>query len=135
MKTSLKFNEADCQFEKFGDDLVLLNFKTGSYINVTNPGTWVVELLMDGVAPTRILEHIEIAEPHLKNVTETFIADLVSNEVLVVSETSPNQTPLTLNLNEEPGLQIFSDLADLIKADPVHESDENMGWPVLKTDS
>lgn len=135
MQTSLKFNEADCQYEKFGGDMVLLNFKTGNYMNVTNPGSWIVELLMDGVVPERLLQHVAENEPYLKDETKAFIAELLANEVLVESEKLPNQTPITLELKAAPSLQIFSDMADLIKADPIHESDESMGWPVLKTDA
>ncbi len=130
----LTFNEIDCQREKFGSDLVLLNFKTGSYMNVVDPGTTVVELLIDGVSPSRILDHIAKAEPDLRAATEAFISELVANEVLVQSHETPNAKPINLELKTAPALQIFSDMADLIKADPIHEADDSMGWPVMKTE-
>ena len=130
----LKFNNIDCQREKFGSDLVLLNFKTGSYMNVVDPGTSVVELLIDGISPSRVLDHIAAAEPNLRAATEAFISELVANEVLVQSDETPNAKPITLELKAAPTLQIFSDMADLIKADPIHESDDSMGWPVMKTE-
>jgi hypothetical protein len=35
---------------------------------------------------------------------------------------------------EKPDLFVFDDLADLFKADPIHDVEEPAGWPVVKKD-
>jgi hypothetical protein len=35
---------------------------------------------------------------------------------------------------EKPDLFVFDDLADLFKADPIHDVEEPAGWPVVKRD-
>ena len=35
---------------------------------------------------------------------------------------------------EKPEVAVFDDLADLFKADPIHDVEENAGWPLVRQD-
>jgi len=37
-----------------------------------------------------------------------------------------------LTAYERPDVQVFDDLADLILLDPVHDVNEQFGWPVVR---
>ncbi len=63
---------------------------------------------------------------------------LVAHE-LVAADNSQLPAPLDSSIREavtwlleKPTLEMHDDLADLVIADPIHDSDEAAGWPVRK---
>lgn len=64
-----------------------------------------------------------------------FVAALHENGLVAESEDPPAALDTTLRaglagLNAAAVLEIYDDLSDLIVADPIHDTDETMGWPV-----
>jgi hypothetical protein len=131
-ESALQFNDTDCQREKFGDDLVLLNFKNGTYINATGSGNAIIDVLINGVSANHLLNHIANVNQPIHAVTQNFMALLIDQEILTASARPLNQKPIVADFASAPKMQIFDDMADLIKADPIHDSDDSMGWPLPK---
>jgi hypothetical protein len=128
----LKFNDTDCQYEVFGDDLVLLNFKTGHYVSAAGSGKIIFDTLIQGAGVEDILSEVKVRYPEYSSNTSEFIKTLRVQEFLVECA-EPSQKPvMKLAMVERPLVNVFDDMADLIKSDPVHDADESMGWPVKK---
>lgn len=132
LDATVGFNDGDCQRERFGDDLVILNFKSGRYLSVTGSGSDIVDLLTSGIAPSRLLGFVSGSYPDYLAATQSFISSLIENEIMVPGAAKPGSPAFELILNTAPAVQVFEDMADLIKSDPIHDADDLMGWPVQK---
>ena len=128
----LKFNTADCQFEVFGDDLVLLNFKSGNYVGVAGSGKTIFDALLQGAGIETVLANVKANQPEYLEDTSRLIELLQSCEMLVETDAPLISPELNITLLDRPIVQLFDDMADLIKSDPVHEADESTGWPIIK---
>ena len=67
---------------------------------------------------------------------EQFLSELIAHGLLI--ETAQLQTALSEELTkllsqelEVPSIEIYDDLAELIMADPIHDVDTDVGWPML----
>ena len=128
-ENSYQLANPDIVFEQFGDDLVVLNLRSGQYFGFNNVGALVWSALSSGVKANALID-AGVQSQHL----ETFLSSLISNELLVA------QAPLDIELAQEvgialaaasevPTLEVYDDLADLIMADPIHDVDTETGWP------
>jgi hypothetical protein len=58
---------------------------------------------------------------------------LIRARTIVAEATAPLASVAAANAGAaKPELESFDDMADLIKADPIHEVDEAFGWPVRR---
>ncbi|PLW76635.1 PqqD family protein [Cohaesibacter celericrescens] len=128
----------DIVFEEFDGEYVILNLASGEYHAVDGSAALIWKLLMDGVCPKSILDTFE-AHPNLRvNQIEAFVANLVSKGLIKASDglddkVLPNDGKAELlALTTAPKTDMFDDLADLILADPIHDVEEEAGWPVRK---
>ena len=69
---------------------------------------------------------------------KTFIQKLQSNNILIQGETTPGGDEPINAESVTDGFDLpfieFSEVQDLLLADPVHEVEEDAGWPTLKED-
>ncbi|NVK36170.1 MAG: PqqD family protein [Rhodobacteraceae bacterium] len=128
----------DIVFEEFDGDFVILDLQSGEYHAVEGSAAILWKLLMDGICPKAILDEFE-AHPKLTvNQIEEYITNLVENglikesDQLAVAGLSEDDKASLLALTAAPKTDLFSDLSDLILADPIHDVDEEAGWPVRK---
>jgi len=120
----------DIVFEEFDGDLVVLNLSTGRYFGFNPAAAVVWEALMSGVAPRTVAEAMLQASG-----LDAFVADLLANDLVVASDITPADlapgvAAKLAALGPAPQLEAYDDLADLIVADPIHDTDEAQGWPV-----
>ncbi|MBW0159687.1 PqqD family protein [Sedimentimonas flavescens] len=120
----------DIVFEEFDGDLVVLNLSTGRYFGFNPAAAVVWEALMAGSAPRDVAE----AMLQTRGLNE-FVAELRANDLVVASDMTPVDLAPSLAtklaaLGTAPQLEAYDDLADLIVADPIHDTDEAQGWPV-----
>ncbi|MFA5649123.1 MAG: PqqD family protein [Bacteroidales bacterium] len=128
---SYQLAHPDIVFERFDEDLVVLNLRSGQYFGFNNAGTLIWNALSSGVKASTIIEAGVKADS-----LETFLSALIAHELLI--EAASVQTALDGALAtllaqtlEIPSIEIYDDLADLIMADPIHDVDADAGWPML----
>jgi hypothetical protein len=130
MSQRLEISGPDVVFEEFDGEIVVLNLLTGRYFGF-NPSAGVVwEALMAGISP----ENIQARTPDAVDIT-SFVAGLIDNGLVVPSLTGASvlAEPMAAQLASlagAPELEAYDDLADLIIADPIHDTDPEQGWPV-----
>ena len=120
----------DVVFEDFDGDLVVLNLSTGQYFGF-NP---TAALLWQAVVAGSDAQTVASAWPRPGEV-ESFIERLVSLGLIIPAEASESAdgedfTARFSGVPEAPEVNVFEDLADLILADPIHDTVEEAGWPV-----
>ena len=137
---SFECNAPDVVFENFGDEVILLNLKSGRYYSLDPIGMVYWDYLVQGVRPADILVHLRAVygrqpaaaeiSPHL----DALLAEFQSEQLVRPSEASRSiaesaQPKTTLpDQYARPALAKFDDVADILLLDPVHDVGD-AGWP------
>jgi len=137
-----KQNNTDVVFENFGDEIVLINLKSGSYYSMNGPGSTIWELLLKNISPIQILEFIrqKYPENEYEDTFKKFITVLEAEGLIVPTgeydQTGPGTVGDEFNhllhqKEKAPGIpliKIYTDQRELLLLDPIHEVSE-LGWP------
>jgi hypothetical protein len=129
-------NSAAIASEVFDEETVVINFEKGTYFSMRGSASAIWSLLK---APTSIAAIMHELQPQQKahadfEATLTqFIDQLLDQDLLIRSVDTPVRPHLPNHLMDKlahpPNLEVYSDLAELIAMDPVHEIDTFSGWP------
>jgi hypothetical protein len=130
--------EPESVAEDFGSEVVVLNSATGVYFSLTDLAAAVWRDLMAGQPVYSLISGIGRIDRQASQATIDFIrnleaaglirqrsasAPIASSAESIVLATA-GKTALTI--------QSFDDMKDLILADPIHDVDEEMGWPTRR---
>lgn len=125
----------DIVSESFDGDIVVLDLNSGKYFSFTDSGCAVWEALAAG-APLDML--LPAGAGYSIADLQGFLDKLLDHRLLAVRRDATD-TSLSEKFagkvraaTEKPDLFVFDDLADLFKADPIHDVEEPAGWPVVK---
>lgn len=140
--TQLRVNAPGVIGEVLDGEAIIVNLESGAYYSLDGAGADVWRAAQPGASLEEMIglvlarfsgEPAEIAA----GVT-TLVEDLVAQGLLVVDRaaevsTSPLQPTVGGQASErppftQPMLRMFTDMADLLLLDPIHEVDEQ-GWP------
>jgi len=123
--------------ENFAGDTVVIHFERGTYFSLRGSAGTIWSLLQ---APTSIAGivaaldgQIQLPSKDIEALLTAFVAKLAEHD-LFTSSVGPAEPPAIsaealASLAEPPNLEIYTDLAELIAIDPVHEIDFLTGWP------
>jgi hypothetical protein len=142
-----RINKPDVIYESFDNEVVIIDFETGSYYSLDKVGTDIWRFIEDGATTTEIVEAMtrryKGTPEHIETAVSQLMAKLQQKNLIVPdeakqpgSERKPN-TQIEMNLKTEklgfdtPILQAFTDMQELLLLDPIHEVDET-GWPGVK---
>ena len=128
-------------FEQFEDETVLVNAETGYYYSLSNTGSEVLRLLEEGCStadlPTILFDNSE--EGHQRRSIVAKFVDRLADERIIMARASDYAS----QISEKPGpalhgagidyappvLERFDDVRDLLLIDPIHQVDQEYGWP------
>jgi hypothetical protein len=123
--------------ENFAGEAVIIHFERGTYFSLRGSGGTIWSFLQAPTSIADIVVSLQNRARPLSNDFEAmltnFIAKLAEHD-LITSSAGPT-TPLAISaeavasLAEPADLEVYTDLAELITMDPVHESDLLTGWP------
>lgn len=125
-------NAPDVVSEDFDGEMVILNLANGRYFGLQGIASQIWSCIGDGHRPDAILASIAAGQPSLVESSKSFFARLVEFELIVARKDGTEESTEPLNLvwaAEAPTIDMFDDLAELIFADPIHDVDEQAGWP------
>jgi len=136
--TWLDVAEPDCVAEYFGGEVVVLNSATGVYYSLTDLAAGVWRDLIAGHSVESLLDAISQVDKRVYQPVSDFIRDLESAGLVhrTSSRAAGTVTPDSVSIvgagETRLTLQPFDDMKDLILADPIHDVDEEKGWPILR---
>ena len=123
--------------EKFAGEAVIIHFERGTYFSLRGSGGTIWSFLQTPTSIAAIATAVRMQEQPSPadfeaKLTE-FVAKLAEHD-LITSSLEPAAPPMIsaeaiASLSTAPDLEIYSDLAELIAMDPVHEIDILTGWP------
>ena len=120
-------------FEKFDDELIVINLSRGTYSSLTGSAPAMFDLLADPRSAAdiaRVFGFDPDKSPERVSEIAVFLHLLADNGFVgSVADASFSSPPPNRLAWSAPGIQVFHDLSDLMRLDPIHEVDVEAGWP------
>ena len=138
-----RLNEPAVMSETVDGEAIVVNLETGAYFSLRDSAGEIWELMLAGHTPEAILAVLaarydwptEQTGPAL----EAFLQALLADALIVVDE-PPATAPTAATEGfaargfSAPQLEKYTDMADLLLLDPIHDVDPQAGWPLRKPD-
>lgn len=131
-------NNMSISAERFGDEIVAIHFLKGTYFSIRGSAIALWDWLQLGVSQadlaTMLSKRYGLSAEQGKSTVEVAISlfqqyELVVDDASVLSASDDYNTNAGPECFEEPMVEAFQDLQELIAIDPVHEVDPMQGWP------
>ena len=143
-----KVNAPDVVSETIDGESVIINLSTGSYYSLNQAGADIWNLIEANASLPALIGQLtqrytanpdEIESAVLQLVEQLQKEGLIVPVLLEAADTEldgnelAQATPVAEKLNFEiPVLQTYTDMQDLLLLDPIHEVEEDAGWPSKK---
>jgi hypothetical protein len=130
--------------ETFDDEVVIIDFETGSYYSLDKVGTHVWSLIERGATLGEIVESLARSyhgsRPQIESAVQRFTSELQEQNLVSPAGAGPSPQPEAADRQadaepsaehavfEPPVLQEYTDMQELLLLDPIHEVDDS-GWP------
>ena len=110
----------DVVHEEFDGEIVVLNLQSGQYFGLNEPGAALWMAIQSG------------GDPHAVSAMHgAAFAEKLVNLGLIVATDEAATPAQAQDFATAPSIEAYDDLSDLILADPIHDVDEERGWPKL----
>lgn len=136
---TFKINRPKVIDEAFDDEVVVINFDTGSYYSLSGVAADIWGLIGAGATAGETVDAVARrytgSRPDIEAGVESLIAEL-ERENLIVADAAGGAYAKPAPAAEKrafeaPRLDKYTDMQELILLDPIHEVDET-GWPNSK---
>ncbi len=114
--------------ELFGDEMVLIDIQSGRYFSLRGAAVDVWRLLSVPRSPATL--HEAFVAPNHGELDAVLANMLEEGLLLTAAGQASSEGHEARHEYRTPQVEVYSDLAELIALDPVHEVDAEMGWPV-----
>lgn len=125
--------------ERLHDEVIIINVATGSYFSGSGTAADLWTLIATGAsldqAATALAAAYRTDAASIRGDLEACIARLVESAVISIAESAPaaavGQLPdLPRSIWSPPVFDEYTDMWDLLQADPIHDVSET-GWPYV----
>jgi hypothetical protein len=118
-----------------GGEVVAIDLGTGAYYSLRGPAAVIWDAIDAGLTVDEVADHVrathEVGEADVFADVSGLVDTLVGHDLISVGEPAANR-PQDLGHDlpyEPPVVEAFTDMADVILLDPVHDVDAEAGWP------
>jgi len=115
--------------DQFDSEVVVVNLESGTYYSLRDTAQEIWSLFENNITRFGVINSFSNLTDAEKLDLETYLDFLISEGLIEENETK-SEDNFTSSLTYV-GLTIskFDDMANLIMIDPIHEADEDKGWP------
>jgi hypothetical protein len=124
-------------------EAIMLHRFYGDYFSTDGVGGLIWQWIGEGRSRSQILSMLNArfsASPaEIATAVDSFLADLVTHklvrEIIEGDESATETIEPQTNPEAEfvrPTLHVYSDIRNMVLLDPIHDVDENIGWPMPK---
>jgi hypothetical protein len=144
----LRINTPNIVHETIDGETVILNLDSGNYYSLVGVGAQIWGFLESGTPVRDIIERVkcnyESDGTDVDEAVNTFVSELCKEGLTVPDKADTNagfrwpaeKMALSVNGGKQsftaPVLNKYSDMQDLLLLDPIHDADEEAGWPTNK---
>ena len=141
MSTLYRINRPKVISEAFEDEVVAVNFDTGSYYGMRTTALTIWNLLEQGASTQTLTRHMTSLyhgdEQTIVQTVSEFLEQLRTHGLIAEAssgvDASPEPAADRRGPWEPPVLSVYEDMKELLLLDPIHDVDEQ-GWPARKPD-
>jgi hypothetical protein len=138
--TRYRVNRPRVAHEIIDNEVVIIDFETGSYFSLEGSGADIWACIDGGAAMDEMVEFVasrySVSRAHVETAVSQLIAELQQESLIVLDGTEPSgfsPAPAPESAADRPpmglpALHKYTDMQDLLLLDPIHEVDE-AGWP------
>ena len=142
----LSINSSDVVCETIDGEVVIVNLQKGDYYSLLRTATEIWNEIEYGTDTQRLIRYLlqryEAPTEEITKAVNQFIKVLEQEKLISIKEEEkpsyeaprleilPN--PLAKPKFQWPEVEKFTDMEDLLLLDPIHEADEEKGWPQAK---
>jgi len=143
---TLRANTPTVIGEVIDDDVVLINFETGTYYLLGGAGAEIWPMLERGASlaaiAARLGERHQIDNGDLRTDLETWLGELLSENLIAAVDAGSDgagrdaktaDSPDDVGAYAPPTVTRFDDMQEMLLLDPIHDVTE-AGWPHRPTD-
>jgi hypothetical protein len=137
---ALEVATPDCIADNFDGEVVVLNIASGVYFSLRGLAGAVWRDLAAGLAPSDLVSGMKAVDAELGSRTYEFIAQIEQHGLMRPRAPGGQHPPaaaesvaLARSGDSRLTLETYEDMKDLILADPIHDADEQAGWPVVQS--
>jgi hypothetical protein len=128
-----------CIADDFDGEVVVLNMASGVYFSLRDLAGAMWRDLASGHLPSDLIDELGAVDAELGVRAREFIAQIQQHGLMRprgVGSTHPAAAVESVGLardgNRRLLLETYEDMKDLILADPIHDADEQVGWPAMQ---
>ncbi len=137
------FNLPRMFYDVTDNHAIVIDSMTGSYYLLNVLASKVFWCLTRGASPDELetaLVKVPGCPEDIRKRIEDFCSHLVDEKIFNIGESEQFSGEVGADASwfaegAEFTIDKYGDMADLIAADPIHDVDEEFGWPVLKEDN
>lgn len=111
-----------------GGETLIINLNTGSYFVIPPESLAVWSALSTGVPAAALLSGQD--DPR-EEALSAYVSELAEAGLLRLANHSATALEIAWQ-PEDLGVDHHTDMADLLGLDPIHDADDNVGWPMRK---
>ena len=133
-----RINDEKMFFDVADGIAVVIDFTTGVYYGMDELSTAVLQALLSGASDTAVVGALRNLPGCPEDIAErynAFVQKMADCQMILGDgeggDCAPFDTALTA-VGFELKCEDFSEVKDLLLADPVHDVEPEMGWPFLK---
>ncbi len=128
--------------ERFDDEVIIVNMARGHYYSLRGSAAVLWQPLEQGATADTLSQYLAtrytVEAADALSALMTFLTQLSGEQLIISSETAPATLP---NVGEPvagrlpfvaPVLEVYTDMADLLALDPIHDVSSVDGWPTKK---
>jgi len=130
MSRILRPNEPSVISEPMDEELVVINLESGCYYNLNPAAAKLWLRLESGASIEKVLEAQQLNGHSKEEMTEALntFCQYLQEENLMIPAGEDNDVTCQPMEFDEPEIEKFSDMQEMLLLDPIHEVSE-MGWP------
>lgn len=127
---AFEVDEPSVIYEESDGEIVLVDLRNGKYYRLRGESSLVFTLIISGHPIERIVARCEEAPATAKEILAV-VEDLYDRQLIRERPVSATEE-LVPWVFKEFHLEVFEDLQEILKLDPIHESDPELGWPTAR---
>ena len=143
MREVFRINSPNIVSETIDGEVVIVNLEKGYYYSLFNTAVDIWSRIEQGMAKDSIIKDIKCnyncSAVNVDDAVNSFLERLQAEDLVIVDKIESTQdknlelSQLSDSLDnkqfENPKIEKFTDMEELLLLDPIHEVDETIGWP------
>lgn len=143
---NLSINSSDVVSETIDGEVVIVNLQKGDYYSLLETATDIWNRIEQGTSKEDLikdlLQYYDAPAQEINEAVDRFLSILQTENLIAVEKAAkpnyvaPTITKLPNPLDKKkfawPAIEKFTDMEDLLLLDPIHEADQEKGWPNAK---